>query len=66
MRKGKMLPTNAPKPIPTEFLEKFERHGWQRCERIWGKSTVKAWSLAIGRKRMIEMRKRWLKQEAGR
>lgn len=65
MKTRKLLPTNAPMPIPPQFLQKFEQHGWQRCERIWGKSTVKAWSLVIGRKRMIEMRNRW-KSEAGR
>lgn len=66
MTRNKLLPTKAPKPIPPEFLEKFEQHGWQRVERIWGKATVKAWANVIGRKRMIERRKRWLKLEAGR
>ncbi len=62
----KLLPTSAPKPIPPEFLEKFKRHGWRRVENIWGKSTVLAWSKVIGRKRMAEIRKRYLKEEAGR
>ncbi|MYL97062.1 hypothetical protein GR702_04650 [Novosphingobium sp. FGD1] len=62
----KLLPTSAPKPIPPEFLEKFKQHGWRRVENIWGKSTVLAWSKVIGRKRMAEIRKRYLKEEAGR
>jgi hypothetical protein len=66
MTKSKLLPTSAPKPIPPEFLEKFIKHGWRRVENIWGKSTVLAWSKVIGRKRMAEMRKRYLKEEAGR
>ncbi|MFT4056166.1 MAG: hypothetical protein QM681_16805 [Novosphingobium sp.] len=62
----KLLPTSAPKPIPPEFLEKFKLHGWRRVENIWGKSTVLAWSKVIGRKRMAEIRKRYLKEEASR
>lgn len=42
----KLLPTNAPKPIPPEFLEKFAAHGWRRVENIWGRSTVAAWRKA--------------------
>ncbi|GAM06343.1 hypothetical protein [Novosphingobium sp. MBES04] len=61
MAKSKLLPTCAPKPIPPEFLEKFVQHGWRRVENMWGKSTVLAWSKVIGRKRMAEMRKQYLK-----
>jgi len=57
----KLLPTAAPKPIPPEFLEKFAAHGWQRVERMWGKSTVAAWAKVIGVKRMVDCRKRYLK-----
>jgi len=66
MSKSKLLPTSAPKPIPPEFMEKFKRHGWRRVEQIWGKSTVLAWRKAIGAKRMAEIRKRYLKEEAAR
>ncbi|MBH0112727.1 hypothetical protein I5E68_07150 [Novosphingobium sp. YJ-S2-02] len=62
MSKSKLLPTSAPKPIPPEFMEKFVKHGWRRVENIWGKSTVLAWSKAIGRKRMTEARKRYLRE----
>jgi hypothetical protein len=66
MRKSKLLPTCAPKPIPVEFLEKFQRHGWERCERIWGKSTVQVYAKVIGRKRLQAMREQWRAQEVGR
>lgn len=66
MAKRKILPTSAPKPIPPEFMQKFKQHGWRRVEQIWGKSTVLAWSKVIGRKRMAEERKRYLKEEKAR
>lgn len=64
MSKNKLLPTSAPKPIPPEFLEKFAAHGWRRVENIWGKSTVLGWRKAIGPKRMAELRKRFLQEQA--
>ena len=64
--KHKILPTSAPKPIPPEFMEKFKQHGWRRVEQIWGKSTVLAWSKVIGRKRMAEQRKCYLKEAKAR
>lgn len=66
MSKSKLIPTSAPRPIPPEFLDKFVKHGWRRVENMWGKSTVLAWSKVIGRKRMAEMRKRYLSEEVGR
>lgn len=47
-------------------MEKFKQHGWRRVEQIWGKSTVLAWSKVIGRKRMAEQRKCYLKEAKAR
>lgn len=53
----KLQPTSTPKPIPPEFTEKFVAHGWQRVERMFGKGTVAVWVKAIGREKLMELRR---------
>lgn len=53
----KLLPTSTPKPIPAEFTNKIVAHGWQRLERMFGKGTVAVWVKAIGREKLMELRR---------
>lgn len=51
------LPTVVTIPIDPEFVPQFIAGGWQRVERMWGKRRTATWASAIGRRKLIAMRR---------
>lgn len=63
MRRGKRLPTSVVIPVDPEFVGLFCEGGWQRVERIYGKRRVQTWVSAMGRQKLINMRRAYVAEQ---
>lgn len=58
--RSRRLPTSVPVPVDENFIPMFVAHGWQRVERIWGKSRVAVWRRVVGVAKMRALRREFL------